>query len=406
MEMKHILDGIKVLDFTQYLAGPTASRVLAHMGAEVIKVEWAPDGDYSRKIMHLKEGRSAYFIQHNRGKKSLCMDLRHPRAIELLLELVPKMDILLENFSPGVIGRLGLGWETVRAINPQLIMCSISGFGQTGPMANRPGYDHVAQAYSGVSSMIGEPGGPPSLVGMAVGDVGTGMNAVAAINGALFYRTRPGGSGQYLDCSLLDTYFNLNDCAMEMYTASNGAFTPSAGGQHHFVLAPVGFFKGNSRYMVIMCATPKQWESLCAAMDKPELITDPRFLDHPERLNNLDALIKIIEDWIKEIGDDEEIGRIMKKHWVPHAPVLTVPEAIRQPHPIERGNVLTVRDDILGEFQIPGIPFRFSEFPGHLQFDAPLLGEHNEEVLCQHLGLATDEIRKLEQDGVLTSEPN
>lgn len=192
---KHVLDGFKALDFTQFVAGPTVTKLMAEMGAEVIKVEFAPDGDRSRGIPYVRDQRSGYFVQQNRGKMSLCVDSRNPAGKAILRDLIPKVDILVENFAPGVIARLGFDYENVRKLHPKIIMCSVSTFGQTGPLANDPGYDFIGQAYAGVTSLSGEEGGPPYPPMLAIGDVSTGVHALAAIACALFasrpHRRRP-----------------------------------------------------------------------------------------------------------------------------------------------------------------------------------------------------------------------
>ena len=193
--MKYILGGIVVVDFSQIVAGPACTCLMAELGAEVIKVEFAPAGDPSRQLPTLRDGHSGYFVQHNQGKKGICVDPRQAEGLALLKSLIAKADVMVENFSPGVIARLGLGWEVVQALNPKLIMCSISAFGQTGPLSPLPGYDFIAQAYAGVTSMIGEPDAPPALAGLVMGDVGTGISALAAINGALFWRERNSNQG-------------------------------------------------------------------------------------------------------------------------------------------------------------------------------------------------------------------
>src|SRR5580704_8708332 len=182
---QRMLEGYRVLDFTQVLAGPTTTRYMAEMGAEVIKVEFAPNGDISRGVPYLRDGRSAYYVQQNRGKKSLCLNLKNPAAAAIIRELIPKVDVVVENFAPGVIGRLGFGYEATSALNPKIIMCSISTFGQDGPLANRPGYDFIGCAYSGVLSMIGERDGAPSLPAVGLGDITTGVHALSAITAAL-----------------------------------------------------------------------------------------------------------------------------------------------------------------------------------------------------------------------------
>ncbi len=228
---KHVLDGYKVLDFSQIVAGPTCTLMMAEMGAEVIKVELAPAGDGARLGPVLIEGRSGYFVQHNRGKKDLCLDAKTPEGLTILKGLVKKVDVLVENYAPGVIGRLGLGYEVVSQLNPRLVMCSISAFGQQGPLAQEPGFDWVGAAYSGITSMGGEQDGPPIFPMVAMGDVSTGAHAMGAICAALLYRERT-GRGQLLDLSLLDTYAHYHEASFQIYSLSKGAITPTRSGAH------------------------------------------------------------------------------------------------------------------------------------------------------------------------------
>jgi crotonobetainyl-CoA:carnitine CoA-transferase CaiB-like acyl-CoA transferase len=250
--MKHILDGYRVLDFTHYLAGPAATRMLAEMGAEVIKVELAPTGDGSRQLPLIVDGRSGYYVQQNRGKKSICLNHKDPRAIAALKELVEKCDVLVENFSVGVIARMGLGWDAVHAINSKLVMCSISAFGQEGPMSGYPGFDYTAAAYSGVSSIIGDDTGKPVLPMCAFGDVGTGVSAAGAIGYALLHAERT-GQGQFLDISLLDTYYQYQEINVQGLSLSKGAFMPRASGSQHYAATPLGIFEGSE---IPICARP------------------------------------------------------------------------------------------------------------------------------------------------------
>ena len=197
-QFRHVLDGYKVLDFTQFVAGPTVTRLMATMGAEVIKVELAPDGDRARLIPHVRDNRSGYYVQHNLGKMSLCLDARHPEGATILRELVKQVDVLVENFAPGAIARLGFGYPDVSRLNPRIVMCSVSTFGQTGPLAEDPGFDLIGQAYAGVTGLIGEKDGPPVIPLMAIGYVSTGVHGMGAIACALLHRERS-GAGQYID---------------------------------------------------------------------------------------------------------------------------------------------------------------------------------------------------------------
>ena len=400
--LKHILDGYTVLDFTQVLAGPTVTRLMAEMGAEIIKVELAPNGEISRSLPYLRNGRSAYFIQQNRGKKSLCIDAKHAKGLAILKQLVKQVDVVLENFAPGVIGRLGLDYETVKALNPRVIMCSISAFGQTGPLSHLPGYDYIAQAYSGITSMIGEKDGQPYFPLPGIGDVSTGVHATAAINGALLYRERT-GQGQYVDIALLDAYFHCHELNVQMYSASGGDIKPTRSGTQHYAICPSGLYKGRETYLFIL-ALPHQWSSVCKAIGRPDLVDDPRFVDNEARVQNTEAVVRILEDWIVSLPSDEAALRALEETRVPVAPVLSVEQAVNHPHMRQRQTVRTVTDRAFGEFQIPGMPLRFSAFPDSLPLEAPFLGEHNDEILTHYLAYSAEHVRALEKEGVLKRE--
>lgn len=399
---KHVLDGYKALDFTQLVAGPTVTKLMAEMGAEVIKIELAPGGDRSRIAPYIKDGRSGYFVQQNRGKLSLCLDPKTEEAKKIIRELIGKVDVMVENFAPGAIARMGFDYETVRRINPKIIMCSISTFGQNGPLAHDPGYDFMGQAYAGVTSLSGEEGGahfPPML---AIGDVSTGVHGLAAVACALLYRERT-GEGQYLDISLLDAYFHYHDIWVQSLSASGGTARPVRTGLHYAILAPAGMFKGPDGYIFVFAWMDHHWVKLCELMGRPELGTDLRFVDNASRVQNRDAIIPIIENWLQSFPNDEAAVEALREARLPSAPVLTVEKAMKHPHLIERQTVQTVHDRILGDLQVPGFPLRFSAFPARLEMDAPFLGEHNARVLEAYLGYNRDQIERLAQDGVLHS---
>ena len=398
-----MLDGYKVLDFTQAVAGPTATLMLAEMGAEVIKVELAPNGDPTRTMPLVKNGRSGYFVQHNRGKKGICVDMKNPEGLALIKRLIPQVDVLMENFAPGVIGRLGLDYATVKALNPQIVMCSLSAFGQTGPLANEPGFDTLGAAYAGIASMGGEADGSPYVPQAAIGDVSTGAHAALGICAALLYRGRT-GRGQYLDVSLLDTYFHYHEISVQMHSLSGGEIKPFRAGRHSFYLAPVGIFKGRDKYIVIMCALDHQWLTLCEVMGQPDLAKDRRFAVRQERIRNLPALIEVIEAWLRSMPSDEAAMDAMRARRVPMAPVLTVAEAVKHPHLRDRGTVRQVRDRKLGEFELPGFAIRFSDFPRPLELEAPFLGEHNEEIFSRYPGFDAGQVRQLERRGIVRKE--
>ena len=401
---KPMLDGYRVLDFTQVLAGPTTARYLAELGADVIKVEIAPNGDIARGVPYLRDGRSAYYVQQNRGKKSLCLDLKNPAGKAIIKELIPKMDVMIENFAPGVIGRLGLAYETARTINPKIVMCSISTFGQSGPLANRPGYDFIGCAYSGVLSMIGDRDRPPALPQVGVGDISTGVHALSAILAALLHRERT-GEGQYVETSLLDCYFSYNDMTVHTASLSNGDFLPQRSGSHHFAVAPLGVFNGKQVPILIMASTDHQFTYLCRAMGRPELAEDARYRSNAERMARVEELTRLIQEWFDSMPSDEEIFRLFDEHRVPYAPVLTIEQAMAHPHLRERGVVRRINDRFLGEFDVPGFPLRFSQHPPRPLRDAPTLGEDNELVLRDYLDYPPQRIRELEAAGVLHRGP-
>ena len=401
---KHVLEGYTILDFSQIVAGPTCTLMMAEMGAEVIKVELAPAGDGARLGPVVRDGRSGYFVQHNRGKKDVCLDAKTPEGLAILKGLVKKVDVLVENYAPGVIGRLGLGYDVVSALNPRLVMCSISAFGQTGPLAHEPGFDWVGAAYSGITSMGGEKGGSPIFPMVAMGDVSTGAHAMGAVCAALLYRERT-GRGQHLDLSLLDTYAHYHEASFQMYSLSQGAISPSRSGAHSWYASPAGVFKGRERYFILIAPLEQHWSKLCEAMGRPEMARDPRFTDNETRMKHLDALVESIEGWLRSQPSDDTALETLKAHHVPVAPILSVPEALQHPHLRQRGTVRTVHDRLLGDLEVPGFALRFSDFPTPLELQAPLLGEHNAEILTEWLGYSPDQIQDLERRGILRSGP-
>lgn len=381
----HVLDGVRVVDFTQFVAGPACTRLMAELGAEVIKIELAPDGDLCRVLPVIVDGRSGYFVQHNQGKKSVGLDIRQPEAVDLVRRLIARADVVVENFSPGVIARLGFGRDVVRALNPKAIMCSISAFGQEGPLRDLVGFDFIAQAYTGVTSMIGDPDGPPPIIGNAVGDVGTAISALSAINAALFHRERT-GEAQFIDVALVDFYFHCHEINVQALTLSHGAMQPHRGGSHHPMVSPLGIFRAKTGYLLII-ALGDQWARVCRAMGRTELIEDPRYVDPPARQRHQAEIVALIEDWLGSLDSDEAGMRALERERVPVAPILSVAEAAAHPHFAARGTVRPIVDRAAGAFSIPGMPFRFPEMPAVDGITAPFMGEHNAEVACGPGGL-------------------
>jgi len=397
-----MLTGCKVLDFTQYLAGPTVTRLMAEMGADIIKVEQAPMGDPSRLLPIVKSGRSAYFVQQNRGKKSLCLDLEKPEAIDILRSLVAKVDIVVENYGPGVMKKRGFDYDSLKLINPRIIMASLSAFGRTGPLAHKTGYDFVAQAFSGLMHMNGFPDGPPMFVAMGLADVGTGVHTFAALGYALYDRERT-GIGQYIDIAMVDALYHMHDFAVQAYTTSGGDFVPARMGMHHALLCPSGVFKAPQGWVFIL-VLDRQWENFTKAMRKPELTNNPRFATNAERAKNRDELNPIIQDWMSSFPSDQALLAVLDGNRIPSAPVLSIVDTINHPYFKARNMVRTVPDPVLGQVTIPGFPLKFSAYPDLPDIQAPLLGEHSAQVLKEHLGYSDTQIAELGRKGVLYSE--
>ncbi len=399
----HCLNGLRVLDFTRALAGPTCARMLAEMGAEVIKIEPFPGGDLSRGASVFRNKRSLFFVQHNRGKKSICLNLRDPRGMALLVELIPKVDVIVENFRPGVMASMGLGYDRLKELKPNIILCSISALGQSGPLAQKPGYDYIAQAYAGVTSMIGDKDEAPYIPLVGLGDVSTGVHGALAVLAALRHRDQT-GKGQHLDVALLDVYYNFHEINVHQVRASEGAIKPTRVGRHMTYLMPGGVFKGTNGYLVIMSFF-HHWPDICKAMDRTDMIDDPRYSTDMARLERRDEVVQIIEAWLQCFPDVPSAVAHLEKFDVPVAPVLSVEETLSHPHLRDRGTVRTIYDPVYdGELDVPGFPIKFSEFPEEQPLQAPTIGQHNEEILTKYLGRTPEEIARLRAEGLLLEQ--
>jgi len=394
-----MLEGIKVLDFTQYLSGPTVTRLMVEMGAEIIKVEAAPGGDPSRLLPLVVDGRSGYFVQQNRGKQSLCVDLRTPEGIAIVKELVAKVDVVVENFGPGVMEKRGLAWTDLKAINPALIMASISAYGRESPLSHKTGYDWVAQAFAGIMHMTGYADGPPMPAGLSMADVSSGVHAFSAIGYALFHRLRT-GIGQWIDIAMVDSLFHMFEIPVQAHTLSKGAYVPHRAGSSHPLVAPFAVFKGPTGYLVIL-ALQLQWRGLCEAMGRLDLEHDPRFATSNARAANQQELTPIIEEWLTHFASTDEVLERLEQFRVPSAPVLSPVDAIDHPYFRARGTVRDIVDPVLGQFSIPGFPLHFSAQPDLPDLVAPLLGEHNQQVLGEMLGYDASQVAALTAKGVL-----
>jgi len=401
----HILEGVRILDFTQWLAGPQATRLMVDLGAEVIKVELPPRGEHSRNIRIVpKDGKDgatpSYFIMHNRGKKSLCVDVKTPDGQVVIKDLLKASDVLFENFTPGIMAHYGLTYDVVSQINPRIIMCSVSTYGQTGPYAQRIGNDLVALAAGGILHMMGEPDGYPAYPGSAIGDHMGALNAFGSICAALFHRERT-GEGQHIDLALVDCAYNAHDWALAAYSITNGEVDPQRGGTQRTGAFPYGAFKSTDGYIAIGLITDAHWEAMVKKMGREELLASPEFKTNRWRIQNADALKVIIEDWLQTLPSDEEAIRILADELrLPAAPILSVGQFARNPHLSVRMIEKTPNPDY-GELLLLKSPHKFSKTPPRIPGPASHLGQHNEELLRDLCGYSTEKIQALREKGVL-----
>jgi crotonobetainyl-CoA:carnitine CoA-transferase CaiB-like acyl-CoA transferase len=398
-----MLEGYRVLDFTHYVAGPTCTRILGEMGADVIKVERSPEGDHVRLLGIVRDGISTYYVQHNHSKRSLGVDLRKPRGRELLLQMIPKIDVVVENFAPGVIAEMGFGYEALRKINPRIVMCSVSVAGQTGPLSYKPGYDYLGASLAGIIEQIGEAERAPVTPPMAIGDVSTGVAAAMAVGFALLNRERS-GEGQYIDASLLDTYFHMHELAVPVVSMRPGRFVPKRTGSMHPTGAPCGVFTAGDGY-VFLVIQQHEIGRLWRAMKRPDLAEDARFKTNRDRLKNNQALRAIIEEWLQSFPSRDDAIKLLDAERVPCAPVLKLEDSMAHPHLRGRKTVRRIKHDAIGEFDVPGMPVKFSGWPDRTEVRASRVGADNSAIVSEILGLSAGEVEELHREQVLITAP-
>ena len=391
------LAGVRVIDFTRVLAGPAASLALADMGAEVFKIEPPGTGDETRTFPPTRDGESHYYLAVNRGKKSIVVDLKSEEGLALVRDLAAKCDVLVENYRPGVMDRLGLGYEAMKAINPRLIYCSISGYGQTGPLKDRPSFDIVLQAMSGALSMNGEPDGLPTKLGIPLGDLVGGINGPIGILSALYERERT-GVGRHIDVSLMDGLIGMLGYIAQL-AFFNGT-DPTRVGSQHRNLVPYGIFPAREGSIVVACLTPGFWSRICRSIERPELTEDPRY-DTLEKRRDARAEVNAIVSAFTQRHSVDELVAIFTAHEVPHAPILGVSEALAQPQAVEREMVVETQHKTLGPIPIVNRPIRFTDAPQPVPSAPPVLGEHTDAILEDVLDLSPERIAQLRSAGVV-----
>ena len=389
------LEGIKVLDVSQIMAGPYCTMVLGDMGAEVVKVEKANGGDDSRQMGPYVNDESTCFAQINRNKKSISLNLKNESGREIFYRLAREADVVVENYRPGVTRSLGIDYESLKKLNPGLIYCSISGYGQTGPYHRKGGFDLVAQGLSGLMSMTGEPGRRPLKTGVAVYDIGAGITAIYSILAAYIHRQKT-GEGQHLDVSIAE-------CGLPWFTWEAAAYfaegrVPSATGWRHRVSAPYQAMRVRDGYMVLGCANQRTWERFCSeVIERPDLLEDPRFLTNLDRGTNVEALEEVLEGILADHDRAFWLQRC-DQAGVPAGPINDFDQAMHDEHYLARGMVQEMDHPVMGRMKTIGFPTKFSATPLEIRMPAPLLAQHTDEVL-QDLGMSAAEIDELRRQG-------
>jgi len=391
-----MLEGIKILDLSRALAGPYCTMLLGDMGADVIKIERPGKGDDSRAWgPPFIEGESAYFLSVNRNKKSITLNLKSKKGKEILFKLIKISDVLIETNRPGVMEKLGLSFEEVKEVNPKIVYCSISGFGQTGPYKLRPGFDQVIQGMGGLMSITGEENRPPIKVGVAITDVGAGMYAAIGILAALLRRNKT-GEGEYIDVSMLDGTISWLTYQSGRYFASGEVPKPMGSG--HPLIVPYQAFKTKDIYINIAVGNDSLWRKFCETMGL-DIADDPKFSTNAKRVENKEELIKILNEILsKKTG--KELLEILNKAGIPCGPIYKLNDMFSDPHVILRGMVSEIEHPKAGKIKVTGVPIKFKNSPGKIRLPPPLLGENNFEIL-EEIGYKREEIEKFKEEGVI-----
>jgi crotonobetainyl-CoA:carnitine CoA-transferase CaiB-like acyl-CoA transferase len=391
------LAGVRVLDLTRVLAGPFCTMMLADMGAEVLKIEEPGKGDDTRRWPPFVGGEATYFMSVNRGKKSVTLNLKVPEGLAVLRKLAARSDVLVENFRTGTMERLGLGHAALRRANPRLVYCSISGFGESGPEAHRGGYDLIVQGESGVMDLTGFPDGPPVKVGNSIADLVAGMSAAHGIVLALLARTRT-RKGQKVEIAMLDVMAALLTYQAGIYFGTGQK--PARRGNQHPSIVPYEVFRAADAYLTLGVANNALWKQCCAALDRPDLATDPRFDAEAKRVENRATLVPLLNEILGARSADEWLKRL-EAAGVPAGRIKTVAEVCESDHLKARGMIVRLPHPSAGQITVMGVPIRLHATPGAAAAPPPRLGEHTESVLRRVLAMTPASVARLRQAGAL-----
>lgn len=390
------LEGIKILELAHSLAGPYTSMLLADMGADVIKVERPATGDFSRTWGPYMDGMSAYYLFTNRNKKSITLNLKSDEGKKIIFKLVEKSDVFLESFTPGTVERLGMDYEAVKKVNPKIIYCQLSGFGQDGPYRNMKAMDVMMQGMCGWMSIIGEPGSPRYKVGVPICDLYASLYAAYGILSALFYREKT-GKGQRLDVSIWDT--NVAILTIQAYNYWIYGKIPHPMGTRHPVITPYQAFKTKDGEIILVGSNEPLWRNLCKGLGLERMIDDPRYKTNRDRLEHRDELEKTIQDVVVKKTTDELLDELNKVGAVA-GPINTIDKVLNNPHTLYRKMIVEIEHSQLGKMKMLGVPVKYSETPGEIRSPAPSLGEHTREIL-RDIGYDDTYIENLAKAGVI-----
>lgn len=392
------LEGIRVLDLSRILSGPYCTMTLGDFGADVIKLELPGRGDDSRQWgPPFCQGESTYYLSVNRNKRGITVNLKHPDGVQVFRDLLGKSDVLIENFSPGTMEKLGLGYEQLAALNPRLIYCSITGFGPDGPYRNLPGFDVIMQGIGGLMSFTGEPEGEPMKVGVAIVDITAGMFAALGILLALQVRNRT-GKGQRVDTSLLETQVAWLANVAGGYL--NTGKLPQRHGNAHPNLSPYETFKTSDGHLIVGVGNDSQFERFCRVLGRPELSADPRFRTNPARVENRRTLIPLLGEILAHDSTRNWIEALQQND-IPCGPINNLEQVFSDPQVLARQMLQSINHPTIGSLKQTGIPIKMNSTPGSIRRHPPLLGEHTDQVLSELLGYSPERIRELHSRGAL-----